>query len=108
LIQGRRLLGRARQHRRTTDEAVALFGETRYAALRWSHRRRVVMKAEVVVHPGRPPKHNPRFVVTNLRSSSTTKTMGISALIASPATRGGTWRRGPGSWWPRADPGGCR
>ena len=24
------------------------------------------MKAEVVVHPGRPPKNNPRFVVTNL------------------------------------------
>jgi hypothetical protein len=62
----RRLLGRARQHQRTTGEAVALFGETRYAARRWSHRRRVVMKAEIVVHPGRPPKNNPRFVVTNL------------------------------------------
>ena len=62
----RRLLGRARQHHRTTGEAVALFGETRYAARRWSHRRRVVMKAEVVVHPGRLPKNNPRFVVTNL------------------------------------------
>jgi len=24
------------------------------------------MKAEVVVHPGRPPKNNPRFVVSNL------------------------------------------
>lgn len=62
----RRLLGRARQQQRTTGEAVALFGETRYAARRWSHRRRVIMKAEVVVHPGRPAKSNPRFVVTNL------------------------------------------
>jgi hypothetical protein len=62
----RRLLGRARQQHRATGEAVTLFGETRYAARRWSHRRRVIMKAEVVVHPGRPPKNNPRFVVTNL------------------------------------------
>jgi hypothetical protein len=62
----RRLLGRARQQHRATGVAVALFGETRYAAWRWSHRRRVIMKAEVVIHAGRPPKNNPRFVVTNL------------------------------------------
>jgi len=62
----RRLLGRARQQQRTTGEAVTLFGETRYAGRRWSHRCRVIMKADVVVHPGRPPKNNPRFVVTNL------------------------------------------
>ena len=28
--------------------------------------RRVIIKAEVVRHPGRKPKDNPRFVVTNL------------------------------------------
>jgi hypothetical protein len=32
-------------------------------------RRRVIIKAEVVRHPGREPKDNPRFVVTNLRHS---------------------------------------
>jgi hypothetical protein len=37
-----------------------------YAAKKWSHKRRVVMKAEVVRHPGRDPKNNPRVVVTNL------------------------------------------
>ncbi len=29
-------------------------------------KRRVIIKAEVVRHPGRDPKNNPRFVVTNL------------------------------------------
>ena len=44
----------------------ALFGDCRYAAKTWSHKRRVVIKAEVVRHPGREAKDNPRFVVTNL------------------------------------------
>jgi hypothetical protein len=35
-------------------------------------KRRVIMKAEVVRHPGREPKNNPRFVVTNLASAPTT------------------------------------
>src|SRR6266511_3258437 len=39
---------------------------TRYAAKTWARRRRVIIKAEVVRHPGRAPKNNPRFVVTNL------------------------------------------
>src|SRR3970282_1856823 len=43
-----------------------LSGETRYAAKTWTRRRRVIIKAEVVRHPGRDPKNNPRFVVTNL------------------------------------------
>jgi hypothetical protein len=37
-----------------------------YAARKWRRKRRVIMKAEVVQHPGRAPKNNPRFVVTNL------------------------------------------
>src|SRR6266436_3674435 len=41
-------------------------GETRYAARRWAHKRRIIMKAEVLCHPGRSPKDNPRFLVTNL------------------------------------------
>src|SRR6185369_16585630 len=43
-----------------------VYGETRYAAAKWKRKRRVIIKAEVVCHPGRPPKNNPRFVVTNL------------------------------------------
>jgi hypothetical protein len=39
----------------------------RYAAKTWKdQKRRVVIKAEVVRNPGREPKDNPRFVVTNL------------------------------------------
>jgi hypothetical protein len=48
------------------SETVTLFGETRYRARTWSHRRRVILKAEVLWDPGRAPKDNPRFVVTNL------------------------------------------
>jgi hypothetical protein len=62
----RRLLGRARVLFRTTGQPTALFGETRYAARSWRRKRRVIMKAEVVQYPGRAPRDNPRFVVTNL------------------------------------------
>jgi hypothetical protein len=46
--------------------ALYALGETRDAAKTWSHTRLVIMKAEVVRHPGRDPKNNPRFGVTNL------------------------------------------
>jgi hypothetical protein len=49
-----------------TEETEHLYGECRYAARSWPHRRRVIFKAEVVRHPGRDPKDNPRFVITNL------------------------------------------
>ena len=61
-----RLMGRARMLSRATGQTAHLYGETRYAAKKWTRKRRVVMKAEVVRHPGRDPKNNPRFVVTNL------------------------------------------
>ena len=64
--RARRLMGKARMRARATGETAHLFGETRYAAQSWDHRRRVIIKAEVVRHPGREPKNNPRFVVTNL------------------------------------------
>lgn len=44
-----------------------VYTETRYAAKTWSRERRVVVKAEVVRLPGREPRDNPRFVITNLR-----------------------------------------
>jgi hypothetical protein len=64
--RARRLMGKARMLSKATGRTAHLYGETRYAARKWSRKRRVVMKAEVVRHPGRPPKNNPRFVVTNL------------------------------------------
>jgi Transposase DDE domain group 1 len=64
--RSRRLMGRARVLSKASGETEHLFGDTRYAARKWRHKRRVIMKAEVVRHPGRAPKNNPRFVVTNL------------------------------------------
>jgi hypothetical protein len=68
----RRLLGQARMRAKATGRTEHLYGETRYAAKKWSHKRRVIMKAEVVRHPGRDPKNNPRFVVTNLAAAPRT------------------------------------
>ena len=51
----------------TTGASARVFGETRYQAKTWPHTRRAVIKAEVVVHPGRELRDNPRFVITNLR-----------------------------------------
>jgi DDE family transposase len=64
--RARRLLGRARMLSKATGETAHIYGETRYAARSWKRKRRVIIKAEVVRHPGRDAKNNPRFVVTNL------------------------------------------
>ena len=64
--RSRRLMGRARMLSKTSGETEHVYGETRYAARKWPGKRRVILKAEVVRHPGRAPKNNPRFVVTNL------------------------------------------
>ncbi len=60
------LMKKARRRSRVTAETEHLYGECRYAARSWPRRRRVIIKAEVVRHPGRDPKDNPRFVITNL------------------------------------------
>jgi hypothetical protein len=64
--RAQRLMGRARVRSRASGQTEHLYGETRYAARKWRRKRRVIIKAEVVRHPGRAPKNNPRFVVTNL------------------------------------------
>jgi Transposase DDE domain group 1 len=64
--RARRLMGKARMRSKATGRTAHLYGETRYAAKTWKRKRRVILKAEVVRHPGRDPKNNPRFVVTNL------------------------------------------
>lgn len=64
----RRALGRARRLSRESGEAAQVYGEiARYQTRRWSHPRRVIYKAEVTRYPGRDPRDNVRFVVTNLR-----------------------------------------
>jgi hypothetical protein len=65
----RTLMRRARAMSRRSGRTEHLYGECFYAAKKWSRKRRVIIKAEVVCHPGRKPKENPRFVVTNLRQS---------------------------------------
>ncbi len=67
-----RLMGKARMRAKATGETEHLYGETRYAAKAWSRKRRIIMKAEVVRYPGRDPKNNPRFVVTNLAGAPRT------------------------------------
>jgi hypothetical protein len=64
-----RLMGTARRLSRESGETEHLYKECGYAAGTWDYPRRVIIKAEVVRHPGRKPKNNPRFVVTNLKHS---------------------------------------
>lgn len=52
-----------------SEQTEQVYGECAYGARSWSRERRVVIKAEVVRLTGREPKENPRFVVTNYRSS---------------------------------------
>jgi Transposase DDE domain group 1 len=70
--RARRLMGKARMRSRASGHTEHLYGDTWYAARRWKRKRRVVIKAEVVRHPDRAPKNNPRFVVTNLAAAPAT------------------------------------
>lgn len=45
------------------------FGECEYRARSWKRIRRVIIKADIALHPGRKPKDNPRFLVTNIKGS---------------------------------------
>ncbi len=51
------------------EELVPRFGECQYKAHSWKRERRVIMKADIALHPGREPKENPRFIVTNLKTT---------------------------------------
>ena len=46
------------------------YAETTYQARTWPKERRVIFKAEVTRVPGREPRDNPRYVVTNMRGSA--------------------------------------
>jgi hypothetical protein len=58
------LLAQARK-RQKQGRKPRLYGECRYRAQTWDHRRRVVIKAEIVHNFAGEAKDNPRFVVTN-------------------------------------------
>src|SRR5713226_7119065 len=62
----KKLMRKARRLSRESGQTAHVYGECRYAARSWGKKRRLIVKAEVVRHPGREPKENPRFVVTNL------------------------------------------
>ena len=61
------LMKQARKRSKASGETEHLYGECRYEAGSWDDERRVIFKAEVVRHPGREAKDNPRFVVTNIK-----------------------------------------
>jgi hypothetical protein len=63
------LLANVRRAATRSCESAQAFGEFQYSPLKkaWPQERRIVVKAEVVVHPGREAKDNPRYVVTNMR-----------------------------------------
>ena len=63
-------LKRARRRSRRSGQGERVFTSCRYAARSWSRTRRIVIKAEVVCFPGRPPRDNPRFVVTSLKGTA--------------------------------------
>lgn len=64
-----KLMRKVRRKSKRSGRAETEFGECRYAARKWSRKRRVIIKAERTVYPGRPERDNPRFVVTNLKQT---------------------------------------
>jgi len=54
-----------------TGQTTQIFGETLYQTKKtWPEPRRVVFKAEVVDYPGRDPRQNLRFLVTNFKMTA--------------------------------------
>ncbi len=51
------------------EDIIPSFGECRYGAGSWKCQRRVIIKADIALHPGREPKDNARFIVTNLKTT---------------------------------------
>ena len=63
------LMAEARSDFEAVQQTSRRYGECAYQAGSWSHQRRVIVKAEVTAHSGREPKDNPRFLVTNLKTT---------------------------------------
>jgi hypothetical protein len=63
-------LKKARRRSRRSGQSERVFTSCRYAARSWGRKRRIVIKAEVVRHPERTPRDNPRFVVTSMKGDA--------------------------------------
>ncbi len=64
--QGELLMRKVRARSTQSGQTEHRFGAVRCRAKTLPRRRRVIVKAEVVRLGGTEPRHNPRFVVTNL------------------------------------------
>lgn len=67
--QAEPLLVPIRQAIEANEPHKSAYSEYSYRARSWKRTRRVVIKADVATHPGRTPKNNPRFIVTNLKNT---------------------------------------
>lgn len=63
------LMAPLREALKVGEDLLPRFGECRYGAGSWKRQRRVIIKADIALHPGREPKDNPRFIVTNLKTT---------------------------------------
>lgn len=65
----RTYMKKARGFYRLGKLSARVYGECQYQAGKWSRKRRVVIKAEIVTYPGRSLRENPRFLVTNMKGN---------------------------------------
>jgi len=70
LARARGPMAEARRRSKASHQTEHVYADCRYQARKWLEKRRVVVKAEVVRFPGREPRDNPRFVVTNMKQSA--------------------------------------
>lgn len=61
------LVDDARKRSALSGQTERVWGDISYRTRSWKRDRRIVIKAEVTRLPGREPRDNPRYVVTNLR-----------------------------------------
>ena len=62
-------MAQARGLSEASGQTEHVYTEAWYQAKTWPHPRRAIIKAEVVRHPGREPRDNARFVITNRRQT---------------------------------------
>jgi hypothetical protein len=46
------------------------YAKRQYAAGSWKRTRQLIIKAAITQHPGREPKENPRFLITNIKGAA--------------------------------------
>ena len=63
------LMAEARSHFEAVQQTSRRYAECAYQAGSWPRERRVIVKPVVTAHIGREPKDNPRFLVTNLKTT---------------------------------------